>query len=331
MAAYTSPPEAANRIINAMGFLQNTLGEECRFDSFVRMMASSCRSIRAAGTSPETASRSVSLVVDGMIFVNAILENLDDTEVRIHIRNQIYRRPFRSEFEALKESKEPAIDRQCSVFNALLQSDAQWLMGQYNRPDHYFSNPADLFGILLESVKGSEGVAATTNLLQHILCVRADAGVRTRYIRLLDRTLEQILLVNRGIDPDFAASPTPYFTAKELEAILNTTEVDALKQENMRLRFEVASVGDAKKQLAEKSAEYDVLLREVGEARGEADFLRDQARTQADAARSKIEEVSASLGDELGRARERIAQLEAQVPFLASSPDLTGSSAARPR
>lgn len=311
VAAYTNPPEAAHRITNAMSYLQNVLEEESRFDNFIKMMASECRNVR--DLTPNGAGKSLSIVIDGLIFINSILDNLDDNEVRIHIRNQIYRKPFRSEFQALGEIMEPAISRQLDIFRALLQTDSEWMMEQYNRPTKAFISTRDLFDILIESVKGSEGITAITQLLQHLLCIRADSSIRTKYVRFLDKTLEQVLLANRGIDPDFCSSPTPYLTVKELERILYKDDLDCLRQENMRLKFELVSMDDQKMHLAKSVEMNQMLQKQVKDLSTELDQVKRQSEKDIEYSKRVMNDMSSNLYGKFEKAQCRIVELENQV------------------
>lgn len=307
-----------------MSYLQRTLEEESRFDTFIKAMAMDCRELRrawkAASSNGQTimgSDRLLSAVVDGLIFINAILDNLDDYELRIHIRNQLCRRPFRVEFEALREINEPAIVRQLDVFTALLQTDAEWLMEQYARQPKSFINARDLFEVLLESVKGTEGVAALTQFLQHILCVRADASVRGRYIRFLDATLATVLLAGKGLDPDFCSCPVPYLSFKELDRLLNTAEVDALRQENLRLQFQMTSLQDNHRLVIEEQASSITTLRaRLTELTTQLEGTRKQSKQDSEAAKRELEALNETLKNDLSKAQERIAQLEAQVFHL---------------
>lgn len=325
--AYTSPPETASRIINSMSYLQRTLEEESRFDTFIKSMAMDCRELRrawkaasASGQAITVSDRLLSVAVDGLIFINAILDNLDDYELRIHIRNQLCRRPFRAEFEALREIHEPAIVRQLDVFTALLQTDAEWLMEQYARQPKSFINARDLFEVLLESVKGTEGAATLTQFLQHVLCVRADASVRSRYIRFLDATLATVLLAGKGLDPDFCSCPVPYLSFKELDRLLNTTEVDALRQENLRLQFQMTGLQDNHQLVLEEQASSITALRaQVADLTTQLEGTRKQSKQDSEATKKELESINDALRDELLGAQGKIVQLEAQVRLAQGS------------
>lgn len=321
VAAYSNPPGAVHNILNAMGYLQHVLEEDNRFDSFIRMMTIECRVIR--GLTPERSGKSLNIVVDGLIFINALLDNLEDYEVRIHVRNQIYRRPLRAQFETLRDLCDPAISRQLDIFAALLQTDAEWIMTYYSRPAKEFLCPLDLFNAVIDSLKesDSEGIVALSNLLQHFLMIRADASVRTRYIRLLDKTLEQILLMGKGVDPDFTSSPTPYFTAQELERILNTREVDALREETMRLKFQMSRLEEDRKGLLEKELQDKVRLsEEVNLLRSQLEESQAKTVREVEQLQSKAVSFKSEASEALEREKERVKRLEEELNKLRPNP-----------
>lgn len=326
VAAYSDPPSASIKIINAFSYLQGTLEEENRFDSFIRFMTTECRMMR--GIAPEKSGKLLTVVVDGLMFINAILDNLEDPEMRIHVRNQIYRRPFRAELDALRELKHPAILRQLNVFTALLHTDAEWAMEQYSKPANNFMSTPELFQVLLESLKGGEGVLVLTHFMQHLLCVRADSTVRTQYIRLLDKTLEQILLKGKGIDPDFYACPIPYLSTKELERILVTKELDAVKEQNMKLKFELMALGEERNRMNSIVGNSENAHSEtVASLKSQIDLLEQSLKEASECHRLEfvqqkqdLESTISRLTMELQKARDHSGDLEKQINILRSLP-----------
>lgn len=324
VVAYTSlPGEGATRVINAMSYLQNVSQEEFRFDGFIRTLSRDCQALIVTDEKNIGArSRLSALILDGMLFINAILDNLDDHEVRIHIRNQLFRRPLRGAVKELRDNKcllDETLTHQFELFDGLLQVDSDWLMEQYTSalPSKNLSSARDLFEILMESVKGTDGTQAITQLLQHILCVRADASVRTRYIRFLDVTLESLLFKGKGLDPDFCASPVPYLTFSQLEQLLNTAEVDRLKHDNLRMQFQMTNLEEEKKMIIERQVKHIAELEhEMTRINSELTLSKGQLKKDSMAIRDELETIIASLKKELDDERERSKVLENQLHFL---------------
>ena len=289
--AYTAAPQGVHHVINAMSYLQRSVQEEGRFDSFNRFLGRSIE--QTAGSS---------LVLDGLIFVNALLENIDDPEMRIHVRNQIYRRPLRSPLDWLREqNKDGLITKQLNIFWGGVESDGDWLAQQYNELPQRFMGPLEQLDVLLTSLRSdgsNDGEETLCTLLQHLLCLRADAKVRTRYIRLLDRTLEALLLQGKGLDPDFCAPPLPCLTATELERLTVGAEVDALKNENLSLRFELCRVDELRAALAQRLGTSEASVKE------EVSHLQERVTEATRQAEQRIHAVEAEKADLLKQLKD---------------------------
>lgn len=313
--AYAQPETTLAMIIAGMSYLQHKKEEDYRFDSFLKGLSRDFQRMTSDEVSVEVISKSRSAMVDGIIFINALLENIDDVEVRIHIRNQLFRRPIRAHLEGLRNCRDLTITRQLDAFQVLLENDAEWLMQYWGKSSKLFMSARDLFDVLEESFKGShEGTAPLAQLFQHLLCIRADASVRARYVKFLDCTLETLLIASKGIDPDFCAAPVPYLNANELDRLLNTKEIDALRQENLRLKFQMASLEDQGK-LDSSTSELTIanLSLQVKSLQEQLNVSMQQSQSVITSKAQESELHIVTLNKELEQARTKTSELEKEL------------------
>ena len=96
--AYTNPNDGPYRILSALSALQKALHEEDRFDCLLKMLENSCKIARK---SPDKSKIDLNLkfVSDCLIFFNVLLEDIADFNLRVSVRCQILRDPFKREFE----------------------------------------------------------------------------------------------------------------------------------------------------------------------------------------------------------------------------------------
>jgi hypothetical protein len=114
-----------------------------------------------------------------MLLVIAIIQVMDDLELRIHVRNQLNVCGLQRIIEKIKTFNNDHINRQLQAFKSMLESDSDDMMEIYN--DSVLSDltdPRDVFECILASVEGTRGYEFFLSALQHLLFVRDEGEVR---------------------------------------------------------------------------------------------------------------------------------------------------------
>lgn len=96
--AYTNTVDGPFKILNAFSNLQKILHEEDRFDCLLRVLEKNCKAARR-GTDKEKVETAQKFVSDCLIFFNLLLEDIGDFHMRVAVRCQILREPFKHQFE----------------------------------------------------------------------------------------------------------------------------------------------------------------------------------------------------------------------------------------
>jgi len=98
--AYMNASEGPTRILGAFSALQRETGEEGRFDCFLRLLTKQCRLARKLGSADAVKrEQSLKFVSDCLIFWNVLLEDISDFNLRVTLRAEILRQPFKREFD----------------------------------------------------------------------------------------------------------------------------------------------------------------------------------------------------------------------------------------
>ncbi|KAF1806704.1 hypothetical protein FB192DRAFT_1271756 [Mucor lusitanicus] len=192
-----------------------------------------------------------------MILVNAIINVVDDPEIRIHLRNQMTASGLERIMEKMNELCDEHVDRQVREFKSLAENDQDEVMEMYH--EHVLSDqndPRDVFECILSSVEGTRGYDFFLSCLQHLLLVNSEeSGIKSRYYQIIDNLVAQVVLDHKGLADDFSAD----YTTTVQHLISKFADQDQLK----------ATLEDIK----ELQQSYDELERE-------RDLLREQLSHQ---------------------------------------------------
>lgn len=145
-----------------------------------------------------------------MILVNAIVNVVDDPEIRIHLRNQMNVSGLEHVMEKMNELCDEHVDRQIREFKTLAENDQDEIMEIYH--EHVLNDqndPRDVFECILSSVEGTRGYDFFLSSLQHLLLVNnEEVGIKSRYYQIIDNLVAQVVLDHKGISDDFSADYT---------------------------------------------------------------------------------------------------------------------------
>ncbi|KAG0914538.1 hypothetical protein G6F33_004165 [Rhizopus arrhizus] len=254
--------------------LETTLGGRGKMGSMVG--ASEGFKEMAAYGSPDNLLAEYALY--NMILVNAIINVVEDVEIRIHLRNQMTASGLERVLVGMKELSDEHVDRQIREFKSLAENDQDELMEVYD--DHVLNDkddPREVFEYLLSNVEGTRAYDFFLSCLQHLLLINnEEMQIRSRYFQIIDNLVAQVVLDHKGLADDFSADY--HTTVQHLidkfadQDQLKTTLEDLkelqvnyaeLERERDALRAQLSQEKDALEvvQLREKAASLEDLLR----------------------------------------------------------------------
>ncbi|KAG0342256.1 hypothetical protein BG000_005983 [Podila horticola] len=180
-----------------MRILENTIDGRGRFGTMVGMS----EDLKKAGTQD---GQLIEYVLSNVVFVNALLQVVDDIELRIHLRSQLTTSGLTRIISKMRSLNYDLIDRQLNIYEDEAENDHDDMVEFYNHQIlHDMSDPYDVFHALLRSVESSRAYDFFLSLLQHMLLIREEGDLRIRYFQLMDAIVTQVVLDRRGITDDF--------------------------------------------------------------------------------------------------------------------------------
>ncbi|KAF9017972.1 hypothetical protein BGZ52_004645, partial [Haplosporangium bisporale] len=180
-----------------MRILENTIDGRGRFGTMVGMS----EDLKKAGTQD---GQLIEYVLSNVVFVNALLQVVDDIELRIHLRSQLTTSGLTRIITKMRGLNYDLIDRQLNIYEDEAENDYDDMIEFYNHQIlHDMSDPYDVFHALLRSVENSRAYDFFLSLLQHMLLIREEGDLRIRYFQLMDAIVTQVVLDRRGITDDF--------------------------------------------------------------------------------------------------------------------------------
>ncbi|KAG0052875.1 hypothetical protein BGZ83_002023 [Gryganskiella cystojenkinii] len=180
-----------------MRILENTIDGRGRFGTIVGMS----EDLKKAGTQD---SQLIEYVLSNVVFVNALLQVVDDIELRVHLRSQLATSGLTRIISKMRSLNHDLIDRQLNIYEDEAENDYEDMIEFYNHKIlHDMSDPYDVFHALLRSVESSRAYDFFLSLLQHMLLIREEGDLRIRYFQLMDAIVTQVVLDRRGITDDF--------------------------------------------------------------------------------------------------------------------------------
>ncbi|KAF9356289.1 hypothetical protein BGX26_005472 [Mortierella sp. AD094] len=180
-----------------MRILENTIDGRGRFGTVVLMS----EDLKKSGTQD---GQLIEYVLSNVVFINALLQVVDDIEHRMHLRSQLTTSGLTRIISKMRGLNHDLIDRQLNIFEDEAENDYEDMIECYNHQIlNDMSDPYDVFHTLLRSVESSRAYDFFLSLLQHMLLIREEGDLRIRYFQLMDSIVTQIVLDRRGTTDNF--------------------------------------------------------------------------------------------------------------------------------
>ncbi|KAF9357922.1 hypothetical protein BGX26_002860 [Mortierella sp. AD094] len=224
-----------------MRILENTIDGRGRFGTMVGMS----EELKKTGTLD---SHLIEYVLSNVVFINALLQVVDDIELRIHLRSQLTTSGLTRIISKMRSLNHDLIDRQLNIYEDEAENDYDDMVEFYNHQIlHDMSDPYDVFHALLRSVESSRAYDFFLSLLQHMLLIREEGDLRIRYFQLMDAIVTQVVLDRRGITDDFEQK-IGVSVNQLVSKLVDQDRLNIALQESKQLRSEVERLTKLKEQ-----------------------------------------------------------------------------------
>lgn len=317
--AYMNAADGPTRILGAFSALQREGREDGRFDCFLRILAEECR---LAGNPKGDARRkeeAVKFISDGLIFINVLLEDLADFNVRVALRAEIMRQPFKREFERLDEL---GLGHQKSLFLAAAQADQVLFNEMLEASGVLEVLPQDgcssaIFEALHESLmESSRDKDNEMSRLMMLLMMIPDGQLRSDHLRLLTKILEAVLLSGSGLLPDFASAPVPLLALENFVSCLSPIDhrnrskevVEGLRKSlDEARRVKESLEANLDEQISQIKSQYENELVKVKLKLEDGTQENEKAQAQIEELKNHVE----TLKEQLSKEQEAMERLKA--------------------
>ncbi|KAL4002095.1 hypothetical protein ACH3XW_2060 [Acanthocheilonema viteae] len=163
-------------------------------------------------------SNRLDVVKKAMTLVNVMLDvpEPDDTtteegrasaeaawQIRMHWRSEFMRAGMYDCVQFLESCTLEAVRKQYDNFCRIKEADFAELVNRFEQIKGEYEDPDCCYSILLAGVKNTRAEGPFLSILQHLLLVTDDTNVRTKYFRLIENCISEIVLPKTCVDPDF--------------------------------------------------------------------------------------------------------------------------------
>lgn len=246
-----------------------------------------------------------------LLLVNNLLQNLEDFDLRVHNRSQMEKAGLRRIISKCRQFGAVQIDRQLDIYETLAEEDRSQLVKNYNEEFlRDMSDPYDVYRALMSSVEGTPAHAFLLSAMQHLLLIREDPEIRTRYFQLIDHLITSVVLDKKPGFKD-GLSDTIGISVSRLVAQFGEQDRTQKVEDQLTLaRSEITRLQLEKEALDEEVSKGGDGL--VGELRTKLASAEERLRV----ARQNCKSLEGRILEQKRGYEEQIEQLETQIMEL---------------
>ncbi|ELR03447.1 hypothetical protein GMDG_06180 [Pseudogymnoascus destructans 20631-21] len=300
------------RVIQAMDHVKNQMGENGRFDAWMRIVEVTIdgrgKMGSLVGASEEVRSGGIGMenllmeyAVATLVLLNMTIDAPDkDLQLRVHIRAQFTACGIKRILTKMEGFQYEYIDKQIEKFRQNEAIDYEDLLERENsgmkdgeEPEvQDLSDPTQIVNAIMQKVNGSRTQDYFVSALQHLLLIRDNDGEeRLRMFQLVDSMLSYVAMDRRLPDMDLKQSLN--FTVQSLLDKLHTDSEARQALDEAQEARQVADAAMAERDEAKAQIELgaDGLVAKLQRQLDEQAQVIEVQRRQADGLKSELENM----------------------------------------
>ncbi|KAK2720795.1 hypothetical protein QYM36_004609, partial [Artemia franciscana] len=203
-----------------------------------------------------------------MLLTNSIVNQSEDLDFRLHLRNEFMREGLAELLPRLFSIDNKDLKIQLKVFEEFRDEDADEFHGRFHdsvRLD--FEDLTECFEILRSLVNETPCENYFLSILQHFLFIRDDNAVRLSYFKLIEECVSQIVLHKNGCDPDFQKKKFDFDVGPLIENLTERSRLEGdVRIEEMSNKLELALTAKQETEARLSQAEKRIQELEAGGA-----------------------------------------------------------------
>ncbi len=218
---------------------------------------------------------------------------------------------LRNILDRCREFQHEALDRQIAAYQALQAEDQDVLVRNFNEELlRDLSDPYDVYRAIISSIEGTQAFAYFLSAMQHLLLIREEPHVRTRYYQLIDELVTSIVLDKKQ---NFSGGLQSAIGVSVSRLVAQFGEQDRAKELELQ-------IGEVRRELVIVRLQKEDLEAEVRQGgEGLVGTLKTKLATTEDklkTSRMTSEALVGRLGEQKRGYEEQIQQLELQISEL---------------
>ncbi|KFY34618.1 hypothetical protein V494_06616, partial [Pseudogymnoascus sp. VKM F-4513 (FW-928)] len=335
------------RVIQAMDHVKNQMGENGRFDAWMRIVEVTIdgrgKMGSLVGASEEVRSGGIGMenllmeyAVATLVLLNMTIDAPDkDLQLRVHIRAQFTACGIKRILTKMEGFQYEYIDKQIEKYRQNEAIDYEDLLERENssmkdgeEPEiQDLSDPTQIVNAIMQKVNGSRTQDYFVSALQHLLLIRDNDGEeRLRMFQLVDSMLSYVAMDRRLPDMDLKQSLN--FTVQSLLDKLHTDSEARQALDEAQEARQVADAAMAERDEAKAQIELgaDGLVAKLQKQLDEQAQVIEVQRRQADGLKSELENMHSVRAKEAQRNELETREL---YLMLRDAQDIAASSGAK--
>jgi cytokinesis protein len=200
------------------------------------------------------------------------------------------------------------IDTQLDTFESNAEEDRAQLVKGYNEELlRDINDPYDVYRALMSNVEGTTAAPYLLSAMQHLLLIKEDTELRTRYFQLIDHLITSVVMDKKQGFSEGLSNTVGVSVARLVAQFGEQDRAQKAEDELATVRAQLSRTQLEKEALEEEISRGEQGL--VGQLRGKVVVLEEKLRQS----RSNNEALEAKLGDQKRQYEDAIEQLEAQI------------------
>ncbi|KAI8139173.1 formin homology 2 domain-containing protein [Fennellomyces sp. T-0311] len=220
---YCDIPNGHSMVLRGMELLKKHADGQGRFDAWLNplekvldargmmgsMVGASKDFLKYTGISENPEEHLIEYGLANMLLINALVDSeaVDDLDVRVALRNQLYQANLTRILGKLAPLDSELLQRKMDEFRELEEHDAALIYGDMVLND--VLDPPEILDNILSTVTGTESYDLVRSIMQHLMLVAGDENHRDKIYRALEAIVSRIVL-QQSDDIDQYDYDTPY-------------------------------------------------------------------------------------------------------------------------
>ncbi|ORX57073.1 actin-binding FH2 [Hesseltinella vesiculosa] len=322
-------PKGQEIVLKGMEKLREHRREYGRFDGWLKLLEATLdgrgrmgslvgasEDIKQLGLQGAPDNHLSDYALSNMMLVNSIISVVEDSELRIHLRNQLNTCGLQRIMEKMHGFNNDQLRRHVSIYKQMAENDYDDMLETYNEKIlNNMNDPRDVFDALLHRVEGTRGYDFFLSALQHLLIIQDQGPVQVRYYQLLDNLITQMVLERKGLEADDFSGGVGYSVATLVDRFAEHDQLQAtIKETNETKKLYEKAIKEKQELETEMNLQGDGLVGQLREKTNSLEDLLRMSRHTITTLQRKLKEVKQDYDSNIVALSQQLEEIQ-QITF----------------